>query len=114
MAHYRKKIRAKLVRDRISHIIRNGGAEPITYIADDAEYVRRLRRKLREEELELVEAMVEADTDRVAEEAADVLEVVRAIAAHHGVDPEQLEKIRAAKALERGGFAERIVWVGNR
>ncbi|GAA3123030.1 hypothetical protein GCM10020254_82680 [Streptomyces goshikiensis] len=48
------------------------------------------------------------------EELADVLEVAFALAADLGVDPTQLEKIRAAKAEQRGGFAERIVWTGNR
>jgi predicted house-cleaning noncanonical NTP pyrophosphatase (MazG superfamily) len=43
-----------------------------------------------------------------------VLEVVRALAADLGVDADQLEKIREAKAGERGGFADRIVWTGNR
>lgn len=44
----------------------------------------------------------------------DVLEVVYALAADLGIGPDQLEKIREAEANERGGFAERIVWGGNR
>jgi hypothetical protein len=30
-----------------------------------------------------------------------------------GTDPQQLEKPRAAKADERGSFADRIIWSGN-
>ncbi|GGV29485.1 hypothetical protein GCM10010260_82510 [Streptomyces filipinensis] len=43
-----------------------------------------------------------------------MLEVVRALAADLGVDADPLEKFREAKGGERGGFADRIVWTGNR
>ncbi|MFG2951903.1 nucleoside triphosphate pyrophosphohydrolase [Streptomyces adustus] len=69
----------------------------------------RLRDKLGEE----VAEFLEADEDSAPEELADVLEVVRALAADLRVDADQLEKIREAKAGERGGFAKRIVWTGN-
>ncbi|GAA2655088.1 nucleoside triphosphate pyrophosphohydrolase [Streptomyces spororaveus] len=100
----------KLVRDRIPEIIRVGGAEPEVYVADPAEYRERLRAKLTEE---VAEYMAADETD-APEELADVLEVAFALAADLGVDPVQLEKIRASKAEERGGFSERIVWTGNR
>jgi predicted house-cleaning noncanonical NTP pyrophosphatase (MazG superfamily) len=86
---------SKLVRDRIPQIIRADGAEPATCTAGPEEYRSRLR-------------------DKLGEEVADVLEVVRALAADLGVDVDQLEKIRQTKASERGGFADRIVWRGNR
>ncbi len=86
------------------------GAEPITYTAGREEYRSRLRDKLGEEVAEFLEAGEEA----ALEELADVLEVVRALAADLGGDAGQLEKIRDAKAGERGGFAERIVRTGNR
>ncbi|HEX3961319.1 MAG TPA: nucleoside triphosphate pyrophosphohydrolase, partial [Trebonia sp.] len=47
------------------------------------------------------------------EELADVLEVIYALAALSGLDAAQLEKLRAAKADERGGFTRRYVWHGN-
>ncbi len=100
----------KLVRDRIPTIIQATGATPITYAADPVEYRRRLRDKLREE----VTEFLASDDAHAPEELADVLEVVYAIAAKSGVDREQLEKVRAAKAEQRGGFAGRIVWCGNR
>ncbi|MFI1255638.1 hypothetical protein ACH4U6_17930 [Streptomyces netropsis] len=100
----------KLVRDRIPGIIRRDGAEPVTYTAGPEEYRRRLREKLGEE----VEEFLSADDAAAPEELADVLEVVRALAADLGVEPNQLEKIRQAKASERGGFADRIIWTGNR
>ncbi|MEU8943395.1 nucleoside triphosphate pyrophosphohydrolase [Streptomyces goshikiensis] len=103
-------LHGKLVRDRIPQIIRADGAEPEVYVADPAEYRQRLRVKLVEE----VSEYMEADETDAPEELADVLEVAFALAADLGVDPTQLEKIRAAKAEQRGGFAERIVWTGNR
>lgn len=98
----------KLVRDKIPLIIRAKGLEPITYLAGPDEYAARLRDKLTEE----VAEFLASDSD--PEELADVLEVVYALAALTGTDPQQLEKLRAAKADERGGFADRIIWSGNR
>ncbi|MEU6219074.1 nucleoside triphosphate pyrophosphohydrolase [Streptomyces sp. NPDC047022] len=106
----RKGEYGKLVRDRIPQIIREDGAEPVTYIAGSEEYRNRLRDKLGEE----VAEFLEADDAKAPEELADVLEVVHALAADLGVDAGQLEKIREVKASQRGGFADRIVWTGNR
>ncbi|MFH8894390.1 nucleoside triphosphate pyrophosphohydrolase [Streptomyces sp. NPDC017949] len=100
----------KLVRDRIPQIIRADGVEPEVYVADPVEYRQRLREKLEEE----VAEYMEADEIDAPEELADILEVAFALAADLGVDPAQLERIRVSKAEQRGGFAERIVWTGNR
>jgi predicted house-cleaning noncanonical NTP pyrophosphatase (MazG superfamily) len=97
----------KLVRDKIPQIIRDKGLEPVIYVASPDEYATRLRDKLTEE----VAEFLASDSD--PEELADVLEVVYALAALTGTDPQQLEKLRAAKADERGGFADRIIWSGN-
>jgi predicted house-cleaning noncanonical NTP pyrophosphatase (MazG superfamily) len=98
----------KLVRDKIPQIIRSRGQEPVIYTADIEEYGIRLRDKLREE----VEEYLASDDDR--EELADILEVLYSLARQTGTDQEQLEKLRAAKAEERGGFADRIIWFRNR
>jgi len=98
----------KLVRDKIPQIIRGKGLEPVIYVADADEYAARLRDKLSEE----VAEFLASDSD--PEELADILEVVYALAGLAGTDPQQLEKLRAAKADERGGFADRIIWSGNR
>ncbi|MFJ6864108.1 nucleoside triphosphate pyrophosphohydrolase [Streptomyces termitum] len=103
-------LEGKLVRDRIPEIIRENGAVPVTYVADRDEYRARLRAKLGEE----VAEFLEADADSAPEELAGILEVIQALAEDMGLEPEQLEKIRRAKADERGGFADRVVWTGNR
>jgi predicted house-cleaning noncanonical NTP pyrophosphatase (MazG superfamily) len=97
----------KLVRDKIPQIIRSKGQEPVIHTADIEEYSIRLRDKLREE----VEEYLASDDDR--EELADILEVLYALARQAGTDQQQLEKLRAAKAEERGGFADRIIWFYN-
>jgi predicted house-cleaning noncanonical NTP pyrophosphatase (MazG superfamily) len=97
----------KLVRDKIPQIIRSKGLEPVIYTAGSDEYDTRLRDKLREE----VEEFIASDSD--PEELADVLEVLYALAERAGTDRRQLEKLRMAKAEERGGFADRIIWSGN-
>ncbi|HMG65438.1 MAG TPA: nucleoside triphosphate pyrophosphohydrolase [Streptosporangiaceae bacterium] len=100
--------KGKLVRDKIPQIIRSKGLEPVVYTASAEEYAVRLRAKLREE----VEEFIASGDD--VEELADVLEVLYALAGQAGIDPQQLETLRAAKAEERGGFDNRIVWCGNR
>ena len=97
----------KLVRDKIPQIIRSKGLEPIVYVAGAEECGARLRDKLTEE----VDEFLASDND--PEELADILEVVYALAEHVGTGRQQLEKMRAAKAEERGGFADRIIWSGN-
>ncbi|MFD1661427.1 hypothetical protein ACFSL4_25285 [Streptomyces caeni] len=99
----------KLVRDLIPQIIRESGAEPVVYVADPEEYRERLRQKLTEE----VAEFLAADGSAAAEELADVLEVVHALALDLGLPPRHLEELRAQKAEARGGFAGRVVWIGN-
>lgn len=52
--------------------------------------------------------MAEYQIDKNLEEMADVLEVLRAICVARGYSLEELEALRAKKADERGGFAEKI------
>ena len=92
----------KLVRDRIPEIIAKRGEKAVTHVADEAEYWTLLKRKLQEEAAEFVR-------DESVGEIADVLEVVRAICAFRGFDMAEIERVRAKKAEERGGFSGRIV-----
>ncbi|ANW19584.1 nucleoside triphosphate pyrophosphohydrolase [Streptomyces clavuligerus] len=98
----------KLVRDLIPQIIRESGAEPMIYVAGPEEYRERLRHKLSEEVADLT-----ADDSAAAEELADILEVVHALALDLGMTPSRLEERRAQKAASRGGFAGKVVWTGN-
>lgn len=92
----------KLVRDRIPEIIRENGETPITHVAEGEEYDQWLGEKLVEEACEFAE-------DGTRDELADVLEVVYAVCEHRGIEWGEIERMRAEKADERGGFADGIV-----
>jgi predicted house-cleaning noncanonical NTP pyrophosphatase (MazG superfamily) len=96
----------KLVRDKIPDIIRASGTDPFIRIADPGEYRDLLRAKLAEE----VQEFLDSDRDVDVEELADILEVVFTLAERAGISRGDLEDIRAAKAEERGGFTQGVVW----
>ncbi|MEU4534474.1 nucleoside triphosphate pyrophosphohydrolase [Streptosporangium sp. NPDC023825] len=73
-------------------------------VLGDAEYREALLEKLFEEAAELREA----PAAEVAEEVADVLEVLRAVAHVHGYGWADIEKVAEAKRAERGAFLGRI------
>ena len=89
----------KLVRDRIPELF---GGRVLEERSGEA-YAAALRAKLQEEVGEYLEA---SDP----EELADVLEVLHALAALHGLSPAELEARRASKAAERGGFGRGLLW----
>lgn len=92
----------KLVRDKIPEYIRKKGGNPITHIADDAEYWQKLKEKL-------IEEMEEFKKDESMEEFADLLEVIDAIADYKKFDRNEVEKMREEKAKERGRFKDKII-----
>lgn len=96
----------KLVRDKIPEICLANGETPKTRILDEEEYRVEVKKKLGEEATEYVE-------DDNLEELADVLELVKANAEAKGSSLEEVERIRAKKAEERGGFSKRIFLIST-
>jgi predicted house-cleaning noncanonical NTP pyrophosphatase (MazG superfamily) len=94
----------KLVRDGIPRIIEAGGGQPVTRVLDQTGYLLALRAKLLEE----AEEAQAASDQQLRSELADVLEVLRALAAAHGMSWEDVEAEAARKRDERGGFDQRI------
>ena len=92
----------KLVRDNIPEIIKADGAECVTHIAKDDEYRALLIAKLKEEVDELIH-------NPCAEEIADVLEVIDAIAKFEGIMIDEIKRHKLSKRVNRGGFHKRIV-----
>ena len=90
----------KLVRDRIPEIIRADGRRPVVEVLPAERRRQGLLAKLVEEAAEAAEA----DEDHLAEELADVLEVVRALAAEVGLAVEDVLALAERKRAERGGF----------
>ena len=97
-----KKTYNKLVRDLIPEIIEASGKKCSIEILDDEEYIKGIDAKLDEE-------LAEYHKDQNIEELADLLEVIYAAACARGYSIEELERIRVAKAQERGGFDKRIL-----
>ena len=92
----------KLVRDFIPEIIQAKGQCCITRVLDETEYLEMIDAKLDEE-------LAEYRKERNIEELADLLEVIYAAAEAKGYSREQLEQVRANKALQRGGFRKRLL-----
>lgn len=96
----------KLVRDKIPQIIESAGETPIVRILEDEEYLSHLETKLDEETGEF-------HRDKNAEELADILEVVFALAQTIGCSREELMNIYHRKHDERGGFEKRIFLIAK-
>jgi predicted house-cleaning noncanonical NTP pyrophosphatase (MazG superfamily) len=94
----------KLVRDGIPRIIETGGGQPVTRVLDQAGYLAALRAKLMEE----AEEAQAAPDGQLRAELADVLEVLQALAAAHGMSWEDVTAEAARKRGEHGGFDQRI------
>ena len=96
----------KLVRDKIPEIIERSGERVVIRILEGEEYIRCLEAKLDEE-------AGEYHRDKNAEELADILEVVFALADAMGVCREELMEIYARKHEARGGFQKGIFLISK-
>lgn len=99
------KIYNKLVRDRIPDIIHQSGKSFNTRKLTPQEYIKELKNKAFEE---LNEYAKSTSNQEAAEELADLLEVMHALAEVHDHTFGQIEEIRQHKAEVRGGFKERV------
>ena len=98
----KKTVYHKLVRDRIPEIIEESGRKCVCSVLSDGDYLEMLDEKLDEE-------LAEYRESKSMEELADLLEVMRAVAAARGSSIEEVENIRREKAEKRGGFEKRIL-----
>ena len=92
----------KLVRDKIPEIIKEKGKTPITHIATDEEYKKKLYEKLKEE----IDEFLDKPSN---EELADILEVIYSISELNNIKIEELELLRKEKAKKRGSFKNHII-----
>ncbi|SDZ12375.1 nucleoside triphosphate pyrophosphohydrolase [Tindallia californiensis] len=91
----------KLIRDEIPTIIEESHKKCVTKRVTGEELMQLLNKKLAEE----VEEYLESNS---IEELADILEVIHGIVHHRNIDFDELEKMRAKKRDERGGFLKGI------
>ena len=94
----------KLVRDRIPEIIEKTGKTSAVSVLAEPDYLDMLDAKLNEE-------LAEYQESKSMEELADLLEVIRAVAAARGSSIGEVERIRQEKAAERGGFEKRLLLI---
>ena len=94
----------KLVRDRIPEIIGRSGRTCTVAALNETDYLNMLDAKLNEE-------LAEYQESKSMEELADLLEVIRAVAAARGSSIDEVEQIRKEKAAERGSFEKRLLLV---
>ncbi len=92
----------KLVRDRIPELIDRKGGEAHTRRLSDEEFATALARKLVEEAEEFI-------ATPTAEELADVLEVVRALATATGLSLEEVDAIVGGRQPIAGPLRDRVV-----
>jgi predicted house-cleaning noncanonical NTP pyrophosphatase (MazG superfamily) len=96
----------KLVRDKIPELIRAQGESPNVRILEQEEYLHHLEQKLDEE-------VSEYHRDKNAEELADILEVVFALAEAGGCTRQELMEVYQKKHDARGGFEKRIFLISK-
>ena len=94
----------KLVRDKIPKIIRNSGNQCETVTLSNLDYIEALKHKLVEESKEVATA----SPKNLSQELADVMEVMDALMAAAGIEPEKVREIQKEKRSQRGGFDNRI------
>ncbi|SCF26071.1 nucleoside triphosphate pyrophosphohydrolase [Micromonospora mirobrigensis] len=97
----------KLIRDRIPAVIERHGSSPIVEVVCGETYLRYLEAKLGEE-------VDEFRASREVVELADIVEVCFAAAAALGYGVDDLLRIAHEKREDRGGFTDRLIWLGNR
>jgi predicted house-cleaning noncanonical NTP pyrophosphatase (MazG superfamily) len=96
----------KLVRDKIvKNMIKNGQKPVGERILSKKEYIKELKRKLKEEVEEFLS--VERSSE-LKEELADVVEVIDYLMKELGVSKTELKQLQKDKVRKNGGFKEKI------
>lgn len=98
----------KLWRDKtVADLVERDGAIIDHYPLSDNDYRIQIGLKLKEEAAEVDEALQANNKKDLAEEIADVLEVLDCIIAFSDLDKQEIETIQAHKREKRGSFLDR-------
>lgn len=96
----------KLVRDLIPDRIAQSGKSFTSSVLNNPDFAEALRHKIIEEGHELFQA---ATRDEIINESADLLELLDAILAHHGIDWVEVFAKKAAKREDAGAFSKQLM-----
>jgi len=96
----------KLVRDRIPESIAAKGENVLLLQLQGEALIAALRRKLVEEAMEVLDAK---NNDQIAEELADVREVIHALMKYLEIPESKVERLRKKKATDRGKFDKALM-----
>lgn len=99
----------KLVRDKIPEYLRGKGIKIESRQLENNEIFPLLLEKLIEEASEAKKATPE----KLAEEIADILEVLEAITSRAGILESEIDRIKEKKKDERGGFEKGIFLIST-
>lgn len=96
----------KLIRDQLALDIMKHNPEKIGMIEGLDMKKKALHNKIIEETLELADELdkINVDTDKIIEEAGDIIEVVNAICTFYDIDVMEVYDMRVAKKKIKGGF----------
>jgi len=105
---YKKYYHKKLIRDGIVEIIEAKGGDFEAKTLSDKNFIQELKLKLVEESKELLSA----PSNRLLNELADVLEVLKSIASYYHIPFGEIGKYQKKKRIDRGGFKKKLylVW----
>ncbi|MFN7038075.1 MAG: nucleoside triphosphate pyrophosphohydrolase [Alphaproteobacteria bacterium] len=95
----------KLIRDKMPEIMRSKNIEVFERIMNQTEYLNALKAKLIEEANEVFEA---DSKEELAEEIADILEVIEALAEANNIKLSTIHEIKNNKRNLKGGFEKKL------
>ena len=101
----RKFLQNKLWRDKAVSMMEKYGSKMHIRVLSDQEFDLELRKKVLEESEEVSQAV---NKEKLTEEIADIYEVLEALMKLHGIESDQLARVKEQKKLERGGFQDRV------
>ena len=103
--HYRTFLYNKLVRDKTIERCESAGSKVTWKKLDGAELLRQLGLKCMEEAEEISRAQTK---EEIAEEIADMLEVINAYCKVYELDEREIKAVQQKKYEERGGFIDGV------
>lgn len=96
----------KLVRDKIPEFINSQGEDVRLIKLKNEALISAMKRKVVEESLEVFDAKT---SDEIIEEIADLREIINALTKELRISNRDIERVRKAKKMKRGGFDSGIM-----